>query len=506
MKDKIGRNDAVKKVVVVGGGTAGWITASSLAKLMGSLLEIEVVESDEIGIVGVGEATIPQIQIFNGIMEIDEADFMRATHGTYKLGIEFLDWGAIGRRYMHAFGDVGRDLARVHFQHYWLRHRLNGGTSDLWDYSLNYSASKQSKFAHQKRNQQSALPFLAYAYHFDAALYAVYLRGICEKLGVKRTEGKIVDVNLRSEDGFVESLSMENGDKIEGDLFVDCSGFKGLLIEQALNTGYEDWSHWLPVDRALAVPCDSVEPLTPYTRSTAHTAGWQWRIPLQHRIGNGHVFCSEYMSEDEATSILMNNLDGAAQAEPRLIKFKTGRRKKFWNKNCVAMGLACGFMEPLESTSIHLIQTSVSRMISLFPDKGFSQANIDEYNRQTNFEFERIRDFIILHYKASTRDDSEFWRHCRDMSVPDELTYKMDLFKATGRIYKVGDELFHPVGWLQVMSGQGIMPEAYNPMANQLSDAQLEEFLDSFATIIRNGVKTMPDHAAFVAGHCAVSE
>ncbi len=344
---------------------------------------------------------------------------------------------------------------------------------------------------------------LVHAYHFDANLVAAYLRQYAEKLGVKRTEGMIVDANLRSSDGFIESLNMASGEQVQGDLFIDCSGFRGLLIEDALHTGYEDWTHWLPCNRAIAVPCESVEPLQPYTQSSAHKVGWQWRIPLQNRIGNGYVYSSDYIGDDEALSVLMNNLDGEALAEPRFLKFTPGRRKKFWNKNCVALGLASGFMEPLESTAIHLVQSSIDRLIRMFPNKGFSQVNIDEYNRQSNFEFERIRDFIILHYKANERTDSQFWIDRREMSVPETLTRKMDLFRDSGQIHRDAEELFTEVAWLQVLIGQHVIPSRHHPMADQLTAEQAEQFLGHLSQVIGKAVGELPLHRDFINKNCA---
>lgn len=496
----------VRKVVVVGGGTAGWMAASALAKLMGGLLDIELVESDAIGIVGVGEATIPQIQIFNRVLELDEAEFLRACNGTIKLGIEFHNWGKQGDKYIHAFGELGTSLHQMPFHQYWLRHRQEGGQTDLWDYILNARAAAANKFAAMADIPDTPLSGLAWAYHFDATLYAKFLRSKAEGWGVTRTEGMIEKVNLRETDGFVRSLTMEDGREIEGDLFVDCSGFRGLVIEQALKTGYEDWTHWLPCDRAAAVPCESVEPLTPYTQAIARTAGWQWRIPLQHRIGNGHVFCSDFISEDEAVAQLLAHLDGKALAEPRVLKFTTGRRKKFWNKNCVALGLACGFMEPLESTSIHLIQSAVSRLLTMFPLHGFEQADEDEFNRQSVQEFEFIRDFIILHYKLTSREDTPFWRRCKDMDIPDSLQHRMDLFAANGRLFRHAEELFREIAWLQVMLGQGVMPKGHHPMVDRLPKEHLEQFLGDIRTILGRSVDQLPDHGAFVRQHFAAGK
>ncbi len=497
--------DPIKKVVIVGGGTAGWIAAAVLARTMGHSLNIELVESDDIGTVGVGEATIPQIRLLLRVLGLDENDFLRHTNGTIKLGIQFNDWGRVGDSYMHAFGEVGRSLGMLPFYPYWLKYRAGGGSSDLWDYSLNYQAAIANRYAHLQRVGDTGMEGLVHAYHFDASLVARYLRNFTEKHNVKRTEGKIVDITLRESDGFIEALTLADGKQISADLFIDCSGFRGLLIEGALHTGYEDWTHWLPCDRAIAVPSESVEPLRPYTQSFAHSSGWQWRIPLQNRIGNGHVFCSQYISDDEAQSILMNNLDGEPLAAPRLLKFTPGRRKKFWNKNCVALGLASGFMEPLESTSIHLVQSGIDRLIKMFPDKGFSEVNTDEYNRQSTFEFERIRDFIILHYHANERTDSQFWIDRREMSVPAELSRKMDLFRDSGHIHRDTEELFTEVAWLQVMIGQHIIPNRYHPMTGQITAQQLDQFLGTFRQIAGKAVNDLPTHRDFINRNCAAT-
>ncbi len=494
----------IKNIVIVGGGTAGWMSATALSTMLRGQYHIRLVESDEIGIVGVGEATIPMIQRFNQVVGIDEADFMRATQGSFKLGIEFLNWGKLGDRYIHGFGHIGQDLWSVRFDQYWQKMRRLGKAAELDAYSITRMAARANKFMPPRPDlTNSPLSDIAYAYHFDASLYARYLRGLCEGRGVRRTEGKISAVSRRVGDGHVDAVQLESGERIEGDLFLDCSGFRALLIEGALQTGYEDWSHWLPCDRALAVPCASVAPLTPYTRSTAQRAGWQWRIPLQHRTGNGHVYCSSFIGDAEAQQTLLDNLDGAALAEPRMVKFRTGMRKLGWNKNVVAIGLASGFLEPLESTSIHLIQSAIARLVAMFPDQGFNQVEIDEYNRQSRFEYERIRDFVILHYKLNQRDDSDFWRHCAAMSVPDTLAHKMELFGARGRVVRTDNELFAETGWLQVMYGQNLQPQGYDPLADLQSEADTHAYLESVREVIAKCVDVMPDHADYIAQHCA---
>ena len=496
----------IKSIVIVGGGTAGWMTAAALSKVLTSGIEIRLIESDEISTVGVGEATIPQLQLFNQTLGLDENEFVRATQGTFKLGIEFVDWARLGHSYIHSFGVVGiQDLGVVPFYQYWLKLHQRNQASGIGDYDLNVVAAQRDKFMRAVKVENSPLGLIGHAFHFDADLYAKYLRGHSEARDVVRTEGKIVDTTLRAGDGFIESVTLENGEIVAGDLFVDCSGFRGLLIEGALKAGYDDWTQWLPCDRAIVVPCESVKPLTPYTRSTAHAAGWQWRIPLQHRIGNGHVFSSQYMSADEATAILMANLDGKPLAEPRMLKFITGKRRKFWDRNCVAIGLSSGFMEPLESTSIHLIQSGVSKLLKLFPDKGFDQANIDEYNRQSDYEFERIRDFLILHYHSTERTDSAFWNDCRNIDPPEHLKRKMRLFRAGGRIFREDEELFTVPSWLQVMLGQGIEPQGYHPMVDLLTDQEVARFVAGVKSVIEKSAEMMPAHADFIAKHCTAA-
>jgi tryptophan 7-halogenase len=494
----------IKKILIVGGGTAGWMTAASLAKVLRGKVSVHVVESEEIGTVGVGEATIPMIQKFNAVLGLDENEFVRDTQGTFKLGIEFVNWGKLGDRYIHGFGKFGQELWTVEFDQYWRKMYQRGMAQELDAYSITRTACRANKFMRPRNDiPNSPLGDIAYAYHFDAGLYAQYLRRYSEALGVVRTEGKIRTTHLRSADGFIESVELESGQRLEADLFVDCSGFRGLLIEQALHTGYEDWTHWLPCNRALAVPCESVTPLTPYTRSTAHKAGWQWRIPLQHRTGNGHVYCSDFISDDEAAHVLLANLDGRALADPRPLKFVTGKRNKVWNKNCVAIGLSSGFMEPLESTSIHLIQAMVAQLIAFFPTRAFNQKDIDAFNTQATFQYERIRDFIILHYHANARDDSPFWKHCREMPVPDTLTEKMELYKSSGRIVRFNNELFTEVAWLQVMHGQGLRTEGYHPLADLIDEKETHEYLESVRDVISRCVELMPTHEQFIAQHCA---
>jgi tryptophan halogenase len=493
----------IKEVVIVGGGTAGWMTAAAMSSLMPAGVQVRLIESDEISTIGVGEATIPLIRGFNDLIGVDENEFLRETQGTFKLGIEFVNWGKQGDSYIHGFGSIGRDQVLAKFYQYWLKLHQLGEVPDVEHYSINTVASRKAKFMRGTRDRSdSPLADIAYAFHFDAGLYAKYLRGRAEARGVVRTEGKIVDTVQRADNGHIEAVVMENGQRIAGDLFIDCSGMVGLLIEKTLKTGYEDWSHWLPCDRAIAVPCKSAGPLLPYTRSTAHAAGWQWRIPLQHRTGNGHVYCSKFMEAADAEAILMNNLDGEALAAPRHLKFQTGKRKLAWNKNVVAIGLACGFMEPLESTSIHMVQTAITRLLMLFPHQGFDQADIDTFNAQTSREYEAIRDFLILHYKANARTGSEFWTYCQNMDVPASLQKKMDLFLSNGRIFRDNEELFAETSWLQVMHGQGMKPRGYNPLVDQRSKEEIADFLENVRQVIANCVDAMPDHADFIAGNC----
>lgn len=493
----------LKRVLIVGGGTAGWMTAALLSKLFKGRYEITLIESESIGIIGVGEATIPAIKKYNELLGLDENEFMQRTQGSFKLGIQFVDWWKQGASYIHGFGVIGRDLGWLRCHQYWLKLNALGEASDFANYSINTAAALENKFMRSDpRMAESPLGHIAHAFHFDAALYAKYLRGLAEAAGVRRREGKVADVSLRGEDGFVRSVTMDDGEVIEADLFIDCSGFRGLIIEQAMKTGYEDWTHWLPCDRAMAVPCARIEPFTPYTRSTARPAGWQWRIPLQHRTGNGHVYSSQYMDDDEAERLLLANLDGEQLAEPNRLRFVTGKRKQIWNRNCVAIGLASGFLEPLESTSIHLIQSAIVRLVRLWPDAGFDPATIAEFNRQSDFEYERVRDFIILHYKATERDDTPFWRYCRDMDVPDTLQRKMDLFRANGRIFREDEELFAEESWIQVFLGQGVIPRAWDPFVEIKSPTELQSFLDGIEDVIQKCVAVMPSHEAYVARTC----
>ena len=499
------------RLVIVGGGSAGWMTAALLAKVTAGQYHITVIESEAIGTVGVGEATIPPIQLFNQLLGIDEATFIKQTQATIKLGIQFENWNKNGDCYMHAFGNIGRDLGFTHFHHYWLRAHKKGLTNNFWDYSFNYQAAKRNLFSKMDRIPNSPLQGLVYAYHFDAALYAKFLRQLSEANGVKRIEGKVCDVTQDGESGYIDALHLESGEAIKGDLFIDCSGFKGLLIEQVLNTGYENWSDWLFCDRAVAVPSEKTSPVTPYTRAIAHNEGWQWRIPLQHRTGHGLVFSSDHLSTDEACHRLLTHLDGDALADPKVIPFTTGRRKKQWNKNVVAIGLSSGFLEPLESTSLHLIQQGITRLIKHLPSNGICNAEVDEYNRQSQYEFEKIRDFIILHYYLneklhlnqknsvnSHQTNQSIWQKSRHMPIPQSLKQKIELFKHTGKLFREQDELFSEVAWHQVLMGQGVIPSSYHPLANMISDEQLTEFLNNLKVIINSGLDKLSSHKTFL--------
>lgn len=492
----------VGDIVIIGGGTAGWMAAAALARFVAGQARITLVESEEIGTVGVGEATIPQLRLFNAGLGIDEPEFVRETQGTFKLGIQFVGWGRPDDRYVHAFGTIGRGHGLLPYHHYWLRYRGAHPDASFWDASPTALAAAENRFAPPVERPGQQASGVSYAFHFDASLYAAYLRRYAEKRGVVRVEGRIADVALRGVDGFVDAVVLADGRRVGGDLFIDCSGFRGLVIEQALQAGYEDWTRYLPCDRALAVPCEGVSPLTPYTRATAREAGWQWRIPLQHRIGNGYVYCSAFMSDEQAAATLMGNLDGRELADPRPLRFTAGKRRNAWVRNCIALGLASGFMEPLESTSIHLVQAGIARLLQLFPTAGFDAADIAEFNRQTDFEWRAIRDFLILHYHANQRP-GDFWRHRREMAIPDSLAHRLELFRANGRIFREHEELFAEVGWLQVLLGQHVDPAGYHPLADQLSHQELEQLM----TVSRNHAQAvaagMPDHAAFIARHCA---
>ncbi|MES2327452.1 MAG: tryptophan halogenase family protein [Pseudomonadota bacterium] len=497
----------IRSIAIIGGGTAGWMCAAAITKSFGRNIDVVLVESEEIGTIGVGEATVPHLSAFNRLLEIDEAEFVRQTQGSFKLGIQFNDWGKIGDSYIHGFGTIGRDLGLMPFHQYWLKARAEGHAKDIGHYSLNTIAAPEGKFMTPPMDAplNSPLAEIAYAYHFDAGLYAAFLRKRAEAQGAKRIEGKVVTVNQNAESGFVESVQLENGTLISADLFLDCSGFRALLIEGTLHAGFEDWTHWLPVDRALVAPCEKVGPPTPYTRSTAHLAGWQFRIPLQHRTGNGHVYSSQFSSEDEAADILLKTLDGKPLGDPKLLKFTTGKRRKLWDKNVIAIGLSGGFLEPLESTAIYLVQSGINRLMNLFPDANCDVVLQDVYNEQSTFEYERIRDFLILHYHATERDDTEFWNYVRTMSVPDSLRSHMDLFASNGQFFRNGEELFGLTSWVQVMLGQGIYPRSYHPAVDWVANQDMLALVDHVEKVLEANVQLMPQHEAFIQRCCSAN-
>jgi tryptophan halogenase len=499
--------DQTQHIVIVGGGTAGWMCAAALSRLTDQAgYQVTLVESDEIGTVGVGEATIPSIMTFNNLLGIDEDDFMRHTQATFKLGIEFVGWGGADGQYIHPFGKTGLDFQGVGFHQYWLKATQQGHAAGRFeDYSLSAVAARRHKFTRPSADPQAVLSSLRYAFHFDASLYARYLRGYAETRGVKRVEGKVVNVRQHPMTGALTSLHLENGQLVNGTFFVDCSGFRALLIGGTLGVGYEDWQAWLPCDRALAVPCESAGEPLPYTRSTADAAGWRWRIPLQSRVGNGYVYCSDYIDDETARDRLLLSLDGKALADPRPIRFRAGRRQTFWQQNCVAIGLAGGFLEPLESTSIHLIQTGISKLLALLPKGDMLPAEIREYNRQAVLEYDQIRDFIILHYKATQRTDTPFWRYCRDMAIPDSLAHKIELFQGRGRVFRREEDLFTVDSWLAVLLGQNIMPHGHDPAVDAMPLAEVERFVAHVRDMIAQTAEAMPGHQTFINGHCKAS-
>ena len=501
-------SSALKKIVIVGGGTAGWMSAAGLAHALKGQCAIELIESDDIGTVGVGEATVPHLRLFNDALQIDEVEFVRAVRGTFKLGIQFVDWGKIGDAYIHGFGTIGHDYRSLPFHQYWLKLHLQGKAHDIGEYSINTAAAPAGKFMAGASDVPASSPMarIAYAYHFDAGLYAAFLRRYAEARGIVRTEGEVVDVTLRGEDGFIEAVTLKSGARVTGDLFLDCSGFRGLLIEQALHTGYESWKHWLPCDRAVALPCAKTGPATPYTRSTARAAGWQWRIPLQHRTGNGYVYSSAHVNDDEAAATLSGHLDGKPLAGPRVLRFNTGRRRELWSRNCVAIGLAGGFLEPLESTSIYLIQSGIARLINLLPDRHMNPVLRDRYNTQATFEIEKIRDFLILHYRATERRDSEFWKYCGNMDIPASLADNIRLFRDSGRFYRDSDEMFALTSWVQVMLGQHVVPAGYHPMVDLVPQAELEKLGESVRGVVASCVAAMPEHEQFIARYARAPE
>jgi tryptophan halogenase len=497
MQDAPSSERIVRRVVVAGGGTAGWVTATALIRHLGPLIDVTLVESEEIGTIGVGESTVPTFRGFHTLMKIKEDVFMAATQATVKLGIEFRNWARVGDRYIHPFGVVGRRWSwMADFHHFWLHARTQGFGGELGDYCLEWVAGEA--------NRMSLAGPLApsYAYHIDAARYAKFLRGLAEPAGVKRIEGKIRSVDLDAESGFIDALVLESGARIEGDLFIDCTGFRSLLLGEALGVEFEDWGRWIRTNRAVAVQSTSDGPAQPYTSAIAHEAGWRWRIPLQHRDGNGFVFASDFMSDDEAHARLLADIEGEPIVDPWLVKFRTGTRAKAWHKNCVALGLAGGFIEPLESTSIHLMMAAVTRLIEDFPFHGMDDALVGHFNAKSRAEFENIRDFIILHYHMTERDDSDFWRHCRTMDIPDSLKDRLALWQENGRAHQLGHELFRVDSWATVLIGQRRMPHGYHHLAELMPEPELRGELARMRGDIAKLVADMPSHRDFLRTYC----
>lgn len=482
----------VRNVVIAGGGTAGWAVAAMLARTLGTMVQITLVESDVIGTVGVGESTIPTARRFHEILGIDEREFVAATGASFKLGISFENWLREGERYFHSFGTMGRSTWLADFQHMWLAARAMGVAGDIGLYSLETQTALAMKFA------TGGEPALNYAYHLDATAYGQYLRQFAEPLGVRRVEGTIAQVRLDPESGFITALELASGAEVAGDLFIDCTGFRALLIEGALQTGYEDWSHWLSTDRALAVQTESVSPARPFTRAIAHRAGWQWQIPLQTRVGNGLVYASDHMGDDEALALLTSRLDGPMLTDPRVIRYVSGSRRKTWAKNCVAIGLASGFVEPLESTSIHLIMIAVTRLAQLFPFNGVTPALVDRFNDLSRRELEGVRDFIVLHYCQNGRAGEPFWDRCREMPLPDSLAARIALFRESGTAFQASDELFRVDSWVQVMLGQGLYPQGHHALGEIFGQERLGQSLASLAQRIGQHVATLPTHQQFL--------
>ncbi len=500
-QDKKGSDQKpIRRIVIAGGGTAGWMVAAALSKTLGKVLDIKLIESDEISTVGVGEATIPTIVTFHRLLDINEQEFMAATQATFKLGIGFENWRNVDENYIHSFGLTGKDHWTAGFQHFWLKGRERKLAGDYGDYCLELKAAEQNRFAHLPRGGMN------YAFHLDAGLYAKFLRKFSEGFGVQRIEGKIVDIGTDAALGYITSLKLDSGHDIEGDLFIDCTGFRGLLIGQTLGVEYEDWSQWLKCDSAIALQTESVEDAVPYTRSIARTAGWQWRIPLQHRVGNGIVYSSRYIDDAAASESLLANVQGKVLTQPRVIRFKPGQRRKTWSGNCIAIGLASGFLEPIESTSIHLISRGITRLMQMFPSNGISQSDIDEYNQQASSEIEHIRDFIVLHYHVTNRQDTAFWRDCRTQDIPASLRHRIELFRDTGRVFRVPNELFAENSWIQVMLGQGILPRQHHQIADLMGDPELSRFLDDIRSTVNNTVKQLPMHQAYVEKYCKAAE
>jgi len=489
----------LRRVVIAGGGTAGWMTAAALSKTLGHVLDVTLIESDAIGTIGVGESTIPPLITYNRLLGINEAEFMRATQATFKLGIQFDGWKNVGESYFHSFGLTGTDHWSAAFQHFWLRGKAMGKADEYAAYGLESMAAREGKFAHLPDDTMN------YAFQLDSGLYAKFLREIAEREGAVRVEGKIEHVKRDPENGNISTLVMESGEEIAGDLFVDCTGFRAFLIEGTLHAGYDDWTHYLPCDSAIAIQTQSTGPQVPYTRAMAHDAGWQWRIPLQHRTGNGIVYTSQYLDRDSALERLLANIEGDTLTEPNFLRFRTGARRKQWLGNCIAVGLSSGFMEPLESTSIHLIQRAVLRLVRMLPLREISERDVAEFNDQQHTDMLQIRDFLILHFKATERRDSPFWRQCALMEIPDSLAHRIALFRETGRVFRRNEELFVENSWVQVMMGQGITPEAWHPVAEKLTDDEMDRLLGTIKSNVAQTVATLPQHQAYVARYCGAA-
>ncbi len=495
-------DDVLEHIIIVGGGSAGWMTAAALANAVCGQCKITLIESEQIGTIGIGEATIPPIRQFNKSLGADEAIFLKKTHGTFKLGIEFIDWTRKGHAYFHPFGKIGAEFDSTPFYQYWIRQHLAGKVDPLGDYAMAWVAARKAKFCHPVQDPRRMQSRFDYAYHFDATLYARFLREYAEARGVTRIEGKVTSVEQNSETGFITSVITENGQEFDADFFVDCTGFSGVLIEKALKTGYEDWSHWLPCNKAVTVTTESTQPLLPYTKSTAGSAGWQWRIPLQHRTGNGLVYCDNHLSDTQAEQNLMAGITSPILSAPKSLKFTTGRRKKFWNKNCVAIGLSAGFMEPLESTSLHLIQSGVQRFVAMLPSRNFSDLLAAEYNAVTSAEYECIRDFLILHYKATERDDSEFWKYCANMKIPERLRYKMEHFKSHSMIISDVRELFPNSSWVTVYIGQNIIPKQAPSVTYMRSKLPVDQRMTEVRRAAEEAANSMPSHSDYINQYC----
>ena len=492
-------SEHLRRIVIAGGGTAGWMAAAAISRTLGKVVDVTLIESDAIGTIGVGESTIPPLITFNRLLGINEAEFMRATNATFKLGIMFDNWKDVGHNYFHSFGLTGKDHWSAGFQHFWLHGLTKGHDQSYDDYCLELVAAREGRFAHLPDERMN------YAYQLDSTLYARFLRKMAEADGTKRVEGKIANVEVDGESGNIATLVLESGERIDGDLFLDCTGFRALLIGQTLGVGHDDWTHWLPCDSAIALQTESVGPAVPFTRAMAHDSGWQWRIPLQHRVGNGIVYCSRYLDKDAALERLLGNIEGKVLTDPNVLRFGAGTRVKQWHRNCVAVGLSGGFMEPLESTSIHLIQRAVLRIIRMLPAGEISERDVAEFNDQQMQDALQIRDFLILHYKATNRRDSEFWRYCASMPIPESLEQKIELFRETGRVFRKNEELFVENSWVQVMMGQGITPQSYHPIAQKLSDEELTRLLGTIRDMVAGTVKSLPEHSAYVSQYCGIS-